>query len=96
MVSLTKKQAMDPLYSRFRALQLPPMQPTSEDPPRSISPLRQSSISPSTQRNQVVRYIPPDIRETRSQQDRLSRVDARDLQARLELISLESAKAVLA
>jgi hypothetical protein len=96
MVSLTKKQAVDPLHGRFRALQPPPVQPTSEDPPRSVSPPRQSSTSPSTQRNQVVRYVPPDIRETRSQQDRLSRADAGDLQARLELISLESAEAALA
>lgn len=43
----------------------------------------------------MVRYVSPQIRETRSQQDRLARADAGDLQARLELISLESAEAAL-
>ena len=42
-----------------------------------------------------MRYVPPEFRETRSQQDRLARADAGDLQARLELISLESAEAAL-
>ena len=104
MVSLTKKQTVDPLHGRFRALEPPPTQPTSESPPRSVSPAlnnegtaaRLSGTPLSTQTNQVVRYVPPQVRETRSQQDRLARADAGDLQARLELISLESAEAALA
>jgi len=104
MVSLTKKQTMDPLHGRFRAFQPPPSQPSSESPPRPTSPVmnneetgvRLSGTPPPTQTNQVVRYVPPQIRETRSQQDRLARADAGDLQARLELISLESAEVALA
>ena len=57
--------------------------------------IRLSGTLPPTQTNQVVRYVLPQIRGTRSQQDCLARADAGDLQARLELISLESAEVAL-
>lgn len=45
---------------------------------------------------EVVRYQSSTPRETRSQQDRIARADAGDLQAGLDLISLEAAETALA
>ncbi|KAI4219550.1 MAG: hypothetical protein L6R36_008246 [Xanthoria steineri] len=52
--------------------------------------------SPSTQGREVVRYEPHSQRETRSQQSRLAKAAEGNLQARLELISLEAAERGLA
>jgi hypothetical protein len=45
---------------------------------------------------EVVRYQSSTPRETRSQQERIARADAGDLQAGLDLISLEAAETALA
>ena len=53
--------------------------------------------TPSTPGQEVVRYEPPTTqRETRSQLERVARADAGDLQARLDLISIDAAEHALA
>lgn len=96
MVSLTKKQTVDPLHGRFRPLNQSATETSPEKSPHPPSPLRHVETPDPTQGREVIRYVPPTPRETRSQQDRLARADAGDLQARLDLISLESAEAALA
>ena len=88
-----KDRSVDHLLANFR-----PAEPTTTTPPPP-PPAGMAGVddaSPSAHGRQVVRYQPPTPRDTRSQVDRVARADAGDLQARLELIPLESAEAELA
>ena len=55
-----------------------------------------ASASSPARSMEVVRYQPSTPRETRSQQDRVARADAGDLQAGLDLIPLEATETALA
>jgi hypothetical protein len=48
-----------------------------------------------TRVEELVRYVPPTLRETLSQQDRLAKANASNLRARLDPITLESAEEAL-
>lgn len=97
MVFLTKNQTVDPLHGRFRAVQQASEQTSSAKAPESneVSDTGQDDAAPTGRNDQVVRYVPPTPRETRSQQGRLAKADASDLRARLDLITLEAAEAAL-
>lgn len=89
---------MDDLLARFR-----PGQPDGAAPATPPNPAPAAVLvatrdaSPSTPAQEVVRYQPPSTqRQTRSQLDRVARADAGDLQARLDLISIEAAEEALA
>jgi len=97
MVSLSKHQAVDPLHSRFRTAQQAPAQTSSESASgqNEFSDPEQEDVVLDTRVEEVVRYVSPTPRETRSQQDRLAKANAGDLRARLDLITLESAEEAL-
>jgi hypothetical protein len=97
MVSLTKNQTVDPLHGRFRAAQQEPAQNFGESAEGSneVSDSEEENATLDTRVGEVVRYVPPTPRETRSQQDRLAKANTGDLRARLDLISAESAEVAL-
>ncbi|KAM0724044.1 hypothetical protein Q7P37_000224 [Cladosporium fusiforme] len=85
------------LHGRSRAVQQASKRTSSENAPESneVSETGQDDAASTGRSDQVVRYVPPTPRETRSQQDRLAKADAGDLRARLDLITLEAAEAGL-
>jgi hypothetical protein len=97
MVSLTKNQTVDPLHGRFRAAQQEPAQNFGESAEGSneVSNSEEEDATLDTRVGEVVRYVPPTPRETRSQQDRLAKANTGDLRARLDLITAESAEVAL-
>ena len=88
---------MDHLLARFRPAQPDNAAPSTPPNPAPVAIMvATTETSPSTPIQEVVRYQPPTQRETRSQLDRVARADAGDLQARLDLISVDAAEEVLA
>lgn len=81
MVGLSRTLPVENLLSRFRAV------PSEEHP---ASPERTTAITPSAQAggHEFISSQAITLQETRSQTDRRARADAGDLQARLDLISL--------
>ena len=89
---------MDDLLARFRPRQPDRVAPaTPPNPAPAAVMVATRDTSPSTPAQEVVRYHPPSTqRETRSQLDRVARANAGDLQARLDLISIDAAEEALA
>ena len=95
MVSLSKTSSVEHLLARFRPA-LGTGNSTTSPAPTAVMIAATENTPHSTEGREVVRYQPASQRETRSQVDRLAKADAGDLQARLELITVEAAEEGLA
>jgi len=92
MVGLTTSNSVEHLLARFR----PMVSDRTTSPAPVTVMVALENAPPPTQAQEVVSYQPLSQHETRSQSDRLARADAGDLQARLELITVEAAEEALA